>query len=726
MIKTLPREIEPLIEKFRHYASAEDIDLVVRAYEVAERAHRGQVRATGEDYITHTVAVATILAELRLDAPTIAAALLHDVIEDTELTAQDLEAEFGHEITSLVEGVTKLTKLTRKGIRSAQAENMRKLFLAMAEDIRVVLIKLADRLHNMRTLYALPPEKQERIARETLEIYAPLANRLGIWQIKWQLEDLALRALEPEVYNEIAEQIARRRAEREAFIARIIEQLSQRLEEEGIDVVEISGRPKHIYSIYSKMRRKGVSFDEVYDVHAVRVIVRTVKDCYTTLGIVHDMWTPIPGEFDDYIATPKENLYQSLHTAVRLPGEGSPLEVQIRTEEMHQVAEYGIAAHWRYKERRQRDESLERKIAWLRQQLESHRELDDAEEFVASVKEDLLPEQVYVFTPQNDVIELPAGATPIDFAYRIHTEVGHRCRGARVNGRMVPLNTPLKTGDRVEIITAKQGGPSRDWLNPALGYVRTSRARSKIRQWFRKRERAENIAHGREVLEREMRKLGLTRERYDEVAALFGYKDLDDFLAAIGSGDINSQQIATRVLEAEREREEEQEVEAEAAETVAEPLPPTEPGGVDVMGVENLLTKVARCCNPLPGDRVVGYITRGRGVTLHKAECPNAQRLMAQDPERVIQVNWREDPKRVYPVVIRVLAYDRPGLMRDVSDVVASQDVNISAASVQTNKKNNIAVLKATLEISSVRQLTHILNRISRLPNVFEVCREVG
>jgi len=725
MIKTLPLEIEPLLKKLRLYASEEDINLVIRAYEVAEQAHRGQVRATGEDYIAHTVAVANILADLRLDVPTIAAALLHDVVEDTDLTLQELEAEFGSEIADLVEGVTKLTKLTRKGIRSARAENMRKLFLAMAEDIRVVLIKLADRLHNMRTLYALPPEKQERIARETLEIYAPLANRLGIWQIKWQLEDLALRALEPDVYNEIAEQIARRRPEREAFITRIIEQLSQRLKEEGIDVVEISGRPKHIYSIYSKMQRKGVSFEEVYDVHAVRVIVRTVKDCYHTLGIVHDMWNPIPGEFDDYIATPKENLYQSLHTAVRLPGEGSPLEVQIRTEEMHQVAEYGIAAHWRYKERRQRDESLERKIAWLRQQLESHQELDDAEEFVESVKEDLLPEQVYVFTPQNDVIELPAGATPIDFAYRIHTEVGHRCRGARVNGRMVPLNTPLKTADRVEIITAKQGGPSRDWLNPALGYVRTSRARAKIRQWFRKRERAENIAHGREVLDREMRKLGLTKERYEEVAALFGYSELDDFLAAIGSGDINSQQIATRVLEAEREQEEKL-TEGETAEAVTEPPPPTEPGGVAVMGVEDLLTKVARCCNPLPGDRVVGYITRGRGVTLHKEDCPNAQRLMAQDPERVIQVNWREDPKRVYPVMIRVLAYDRPGLMRDVSDVVASQDVNISAASVQTNKKNNIAILKATLEISSVHQLTHILNRISRLPNVFEVCREVG
>ncbi len=723
IIQTPTREIEPLIEKVRSYAPAQDIDLITHAYQVAERAHRGQVRATGENYVTHAVAVATILADLRLDAATIAAALLHDVVEDTDLTLEELEAEFGSEIAGLVEGVTKLTKLTRKGIRSSQAENIRKLFLAMAEDIRVVLIKLADRLHNMHTLYALPPEKQQRIARETLEIYAPLANRLGIWQIKWQLEDLALRALEPDTYEEIAEQIARRRPEREAFIARIVEQLSRRLREEGIDVIEISGRPKHIYSIYTKMQRKGVSFDEVYDVHAVRVIVRTVRDCYTALGVVHDMWSPIPGEFDDYIATPKENLYQSLHTAVRLPGEGSPLEVQIRTEEMHHIAEYGIAAHWRYKEHRQRDESLERKIAWLRQQLESHQELN-AEEFVESVKEDLLPEQVYVFTPQNDVIELPAGATPIDFAYRIHTEVGHRCRGAKVNGRMVPLNTPLKTADRVEIITAKQGGPSRDWLNPALGYVRTSRARAKIRQWFRKQERAENIARGREVLDRELRRLGLAKERYEEVAALFNYTDLDDFLAAIGSGDVTGQQIATRVLETERERQEEVREEAEPVPEL--PPPPTEPGGVAVMGVEDLLTRVGKCCNPLPGDHVVGYITRGRGVTLHKENCSNAQRLMAQDPERIIRVDWREDPGRVYPVMIRVLAYDRPGLVRDVSEVVASQDVNISAASAQTIKKSNIAILTATLEIRSVHQLTNILNRISRLPNVFEVRREVG
>lgn len=719
MTKASPGEIEYVVEKVISYAPDADLDLLWRAYELVERVHAGQRRATGEPYVTHVVSVAEILADMCLEPETIAAALLHDVVEDTATTVEELRAQFGDDIATLVEGVTKLTKITRRGIEISRAENMRKLFLAMAEDIRVVLIKLADRLHNMRTLWALPPEKQRRIAQETLEIYAPLANRLGIWQIKWQLEDLALRALKPDVYEEIREQLARRRDEREAFLQKVITTLRHRLEEEDINVIEITGRPKHIYSIYSKMQRKGVTFDEVYDVHAVRVIVKDVRDCYATLGIVHDLWNPISGEFDDYIATPKENLYQSLHTALRVPGEVSPLEVQIRTEAMHQVAEYGIAAHWRYKEHRTRDETLEKKIAWLRQQLESHQDLDDAEEFLESVKADVLPEQVYVFTPQNDIIELPAGATPIDFAYYIHTEVGHRCRGAKVNGRMVPLNTSLKNADRVEIITTKQGGPSRDWLNPALGYVRTSRARSKIRHWFRRRERAENIAQGRELLEKELRKLGLDKESYEDVAKLFNYDDVDDFLVAIGSGDINSQQITTRILEAEQEEEEELKI-SEL------PPPPAAPTGVSVMGVEDILTRVARCCNPLPGDQVIGYITRGHGMTLHKEGCSNARRLLADEPDRVIDVNWREDPERAYPVMIRLLAYDRPGLMRDMSDVVASMDVNISAASVQTNKKNNIALISATLEISSVRQLATILNKLSRLPNVFEVRREVA
>ncbi|MBS1252403.1 MAG: GTP pyrophosphokinase [Anaerolineales bacterium] len=718
MIKAPPSEIERVVDKVISYAPDADMDLLWRAYDLVEHRHAGQMRATGEPYITHVVSVADILADLCMEPETIAAALLHDVVEDTDTSFEELGQQFGQEIASLVEGVTKLTKITRKGIKASHAENMRKLFLAMAENIRVVLIKLADRLHNMRTLWALPPEKQHRIATETLEIFTPLANRLGIWQIKWQLEDRALRALEPDIYEEISDQLTRRRREREAFVTNVIQTLRNRLEDEGIEVIDIKGRPKHIYSIYKKMRRKGVTFDEVYDVHAIRVLLRTMRDCYTALGIVHDLWNPIPGEFDDYVATPKENLYQSLHTAVRLPKVGSPLEVQIRTEEMHQVAEYGIAAHWRYKERRSRDETLEKKIAWLRQQLESHQEVDDAEEFLESVKEDVLPEQVYVFTPENDVIELPAGATPVDFGYRIHTEVGHRCRGAKVNGRMVALNTELNTTDRVEIVTAKEGGPSRDWLNPALGYVRTSRARSKVRQWFRRQERAENIAQGREVLDKELRRLGLNRESYDRVAALFGHGKVEDLLMAIGSGDINAQQITTRILEAEQDEEEKIEV------PQAPPL--TEPAGVTVMGVEDILTKVAKCCNPLPGDQVIGYITRGHGVTLHKDNCTNIRHLVAEDPERIIDVDWHEDSERVYAVMVRVLAYDRPGLVRDVSDVVLQQNVNMSAASAETSKKNNVAVVTATLEINSVRQLANILNKLSQLPNVFEVRREVA
>lgn len=718
MIKAPPIDIEGVIEKVISYAPDADRDLLWRAFDLVEQAHAGQMRATGEPYVTHVVSVADIVADLCLDPETVAAALLHDVVEDTDTSVDELREQFGAEIAQLVEGVTKVTKITREGIQARQAENVRKLLLAMAADIRVMLIKLADRLHNMRTLWALGPDKQRRIAQETLEIYAPLANRLGIWQIRWQLEDLALQALEPDIYREIEDQLTRQQRDREVLVDNVIETLRRRLTAEGVEVVDIMGRPKHMYSIYRKMQRKEVTFEEVYDVNALRVIVEEVRDCYAALMIVHDLWTPIPGEFDDYIASPKENLYRSLHTAVRLPDAGGSLEVQIRTEEMHQVAEYGIAAHWRYKEHRGRDKALEQQIARLRQQLESHEELDDAEEFLESVKQDVLPEQVYVFTPQNDVIELPAGATPLDFAYRIHTEVGHRCRGAKVNGKMVALNTPLKTTDRVEIVTDKQGGPSRDWLNPALGYVQTSRARSKIRAWFRKRERDENIAHGRDVIEKELRRLGLEKESYDNVAELFNFDDVADFLAAIGSGDINAQQITTRILEAEQADDEHPEV--------LEAPPPASPTGVSVMGVEDILTKVAKCCNPLPGDRVVGYITRGRGVTLHKETCSNARQLMAEDPERVISVSWREDPEQGYPVMIRVLAYDRPGLMRDVSDVVLEQNVNMSSASAETSKQNNIAIVTATLEISSVSQLANILNKLSRLPNVFDVRREVG
>ncbi|MGB9594151.1 MAG: RelA/SpoT family protein, partial [Anaerolineae bacterium] len=506
--------VSGVLNRITASVSREDRELIERAYEVAERAHAGQTRASGEPYIVHSLAVALMLADLHLDPTTIAAGLLHDVPEDTSVTIDQVRDMFGEEVASLVDGVTKLSQIDRlsaEGRASAEeqrAESLRKMFLAMVHDVRVVLIKLADRLHNMRTLGALPEDKRRRIAQETLDIFAPLANRLGFWQLKWELEDLSFRYLDPEMYHEIAQRIAERRGDRERQIAQVASVLKDRLREAGIEA-EVDGRPKHIYSIYRKMQRKGLDFDQIYDVQGVRVIVDTVADCYASLGVVHSLWTPIPGEFDDYIATPKDNMYQSLHTAVVGP-DGKPLEVQIRTHEMHRTAEYGIAAHWRYKEgSKQRDIAFEKKIAWLRSLMEWRQEVASASEFLNSMKTDVFQDRVYVFTPKGEIIDLPAGSTPIDFAYHIHSEIGDRCRGAKVNGRLVSLDYQLRTGDQVEIITAKRGGPSRDWLNPHLGYVKTSRAQQKIRQWFKKQDRAENIAQGRAIVERELKRLGL-------------------------------------------------------------------------------------------------------------------------------------------------------------------------------------------------------------------------
>ncbi len=581
--------VETFLEEIRGNLSQSDIDLIRRAYDLAMVAHANQERASGEPYIVHSLAVAQRLAELGLDSATIAAGLLHDVAEDTIVTIEDLRQDFGEEVAKLVDGVTKLeqidqlSQLGHRTLEYEEAESLRKMFLAMVDDVRVVLIKLADRLHNMQTLGALPPDRRRRFARETLDIFAPLASRLGIWQIKWELEDLALRYLEPEKYQEIARLIAERRADREKHIAEIVDILRKALKEEGIQA-EVTGRPKHIYSIYKKMERKGVDFDQIYDVRGVRIIVNEVKDCYTALGIVHNLWSPIPGEFDDFIATPKDNMYQSLHTAVIAPG-GKPLEVQIRTHEMHRTAELGVAAHWRYKEQQsKRDVAFENKIAWLRSLMDWRQDVVDASEFVDSVKSDVFQDRVYVFSPKGEVFDLPAGSTPIDFAYLVHTEIGHRCRGAKVNGRLVPLNYTLQNGDQVEILTTKRGGPSRDWLNPHLGYIMTSRARQKIRQWFRRQNRTENIARGREQLEKELKRLGVRyyyEERYERIAGLFGFDRVDDFLAAIGCGDINAQQIATKVLQAEKE---EQEGEIKLPEVAPPPHPrhPSEGSGQSV------------------------------------------------------------------------------------------------------------------------------------------------
>ena len=706
---------EQLIEKIRAYAPDADLDLIRRAYEVAARAHASQTRATGEPYVEHAVAVADILADLQLEAEPLAAALLHDVPEDTTVTLKDVRAQFGDEVAKLVDGVTKLALMremsrSREGaLAEAQAENLRKVFLATVDDIRVIMIKLADRLHNMRTLFGLAEEKQARIAQETLDIYAPLANRLGIWELKWQLEDLALRYLDPDQYQEIANLLAEKREEREQYIARVIKVLRSRLEAEGIEA-DISGRPKHIYSIYRKMQEKDRDFEEIYDVRGVRVLLDDIRDCYAVLGIVHGMWRPIPGQFDDYIASPKDNLYQSLHTAVIGP-EGRPLEIQIRTWEMHRVAEYGIAAHWRYKEHTKRDLSLEAKIAWLRQVSEWRQDVTDAHEFVESLKSDVLPERVYVFTPKGDIVDLPQGATPVDFAYYIHTEIGHRCRGAKVNGRLVPLNTKLRTGEKVEILTAKKGGPSRDWLNSQLGYINTARARSKVRQWFKVQERKENIAEGRAVLEKELHRLGLEQKSFDQIAALFKYEDVDTFLAAIGYGDVSPQQIATKLAEI-----------SEQPLFFPEPiLPASSVVGVQVKGVGDLMTRLAHCCNPVPGDPIIGYITRGTGITVHHRDCPNIKNL---DTERLIEVDWGVT-REAYPVLIRIEAFDRAGLLRDLAAIVADEGISMSAVNVSTHD-DNTASIQATLQIAGIEQLREVLSRLEGVRDVLEVRREKG
>ena len=730
VLEPTPAEIqalEGLFRKLGNTLSPEQQELILRAYVVASYAHREQTRKTGEPYILHPLAVANILADLNLDAETVAAGLLHDVVEDTEFSLEYLEEQFGKDVAELVDGVTKLKRINqlsnmRQSGADEKAESLRKMFLAMVEDIRVVLIKLADRLHNMRTLSGQPDHKRRRIARETLEIFAPLANRLGIWQIKWELEDLSFRYLEPATYRELSRAMQAKRVERERWVAEVKARLEKALRDAGIKA-EVSGRPKHIYSIYRKMKRKDVPFEEIYDVHGFRVIVDSVTECYAALGIVHSMWRPIPGEFDDYIANPKDNMYRSLHTAVFGP-KGKPMEVQIRTREMHEVAEYGIAAHWRYKEQSKRNEYFDNKIAWIRQLMEWRQDVNDAQEFVSGMKTDVFQDRVYVFTPQGDVIDLPRGATPIDFAFHVHTELGYRCRGARVNGRLVSLDYQLQNGDQVEIISAKRGGPSRDWLNPNLGYVKTQRARSKIRTWFRKQNRDENIQQGKQILDRELRRLSIELS-YEDVAKLFDYEKVEDFLAAVGYGDINSQQIAQRVLDYERRQK------AEQTPVILPSEPPKTKRhaakGINVAGVDGLLAHPARCCNPVPGDPIVGYVTRGRGVTIHKSNCPNITAMLRRnDHARLIEVQWGDDAEEAYPVSIQVTAYDRSGLLRDVTSLVADEKINLRSAQAVTGLKNNLAQINATLEIHNVAQLTRVLTRIERLPNVIEVRRKVG
>ena len=721
------KALEALYRKLPDYFSADERLSILRAYLVASDAHREQTRMTGEPYILHPIDVTNILAELQLDADTLAAGLLHDVVEDSVYTIDYLNKNFNREIAELVDGVTKLNRIKelsnmRHSVADEKAESLRKMFLAMVEDIRVVLIKLADRVHNMRTLEGHPEHKRRRIARETLEIFAPLANRLGIWQIKWELEDLSFRYLEPVTYRNLSRAMDQKRAERVSWMDETRETLAKALNEAGIKA-EIDGRPKHIYGIYRKMRRKEVPFDQIYDIHGFRIIVGSVADCYATLGVVHSHWRPIPGEFDDYIASPKDNMYRSLHTAV-VGSNGKPMEVQIRTHEMHQVAEFGIAAHWRYKEGRQANQYLDNKIAWIRQLMEWRQDVTDAQEFVSGMKTDVFQDRVYVFTPRGDVIDLPHSSTPIDFAYRVHTELGHRCRGAKVNGRLVPLDFQLHNGDQVEVISAKRGGPSRDWINPNMGYVATTRARGKIRTWFRKQAREENIAQGRQILEKDLKRLSVDQP-YELVTRICGFEELDDFLAAIGYGDVTSQTIAQRVIEYERSQQSEEEEPEQLLEQ--SPHRTVSIDGVQVAGLDGVLAHPARCCNPVPGDPIVGYVTKGRGVSIHKTNCPNIASLIRRaDHARLVEVQWGAKSEEMYPVSIQVKAYDRAGLLRDVTGLVADEKINMRSAEAVTGMKNNMALINATLELSNISQLTRIMTRIERLPNVLEVRRLVG
>ncbi|MCL5959997.1 MAG: bifunctional (p)ppGpp synthetase/guanosine-3',5'-bis(diphosphate) 3'-pyrophosphohydrolase [Chloroflexi bacterium] len=710
--------------------SESDLAIVRRAFEFAKVAHAGQIRRSGDAYVTHPLATARILADLHLDVFAISAALLHDVPEDTDVSLDAVETEFGPEVAKLVDGVTKLSRIDWEAIEEGKrligkaseeelnvwAENVRKMFLAMADDVRVVLIKLADRLHNMSTLIYIPAARRRQIAQETMDIYAPLASRMGIWQMKWQLEDMTFRHLEPAKYKEIATLLAGRRVAREKYIASVIRIIESEMEKAGVKA-DISGRPKHIYSIYRKMQNRGVDFSQIYDLLAVRVLVQEVQDCYSALGVIHSLWHPIPGQFDDYIAMPKETLYQSLHTTVLGP-EGRPLEIQIRSNDMHRVAEYGVAAHWRYKEGSKRDVKFEQKIAWLRQLLDWQKDLSGgAAEFVETLKTDVFRDQVYVFTPKGEIKDLPTGATPLDFAYRIHTDIGHRCIGAKVNGRLVPLDYQLKTGEIVEIITTKAPkGPSLDWLNASYGYIRTTHAREKIRQWFRRQQREENIVRGREVLDKELSRLGLAQEKLDDLAQLFKYEKLDDFLAAIGFGDVSPQQISSRLV-AERNKD------AEIPLPGAAPPPLEVTKGIMVMGVGDLLTRLARCCNPVPGDEIIGYITRGKGVSVHRKDCHNI--ATEDEKERLVRVDWGKTAHQMYPVTLRIEGWDRDGLLRDVASAVAEDKINMSTVSAVT-RPDRTATITATLEISGVDKLSRVLAKLEGIKGVASVTRDVG
>ncbi len=719
-----PVEVAPTLSRILKSRSQDEAAVIRRAFDLAERAHHGQRRASGEAYIGHPVAVAAILHELKLDHETIAAALLHDVVEDTHIGLERIREEFGPAVANLVDGVTKMDAIdeyteTVLGTpdERRQVDRLKKLLLAMANDVRVVLIKLADRLHNMRTLHHLGESSRRRIARETLDIYAPLASRLGIGQFKWEMEDLAFREIEPVTHATLERKLRQRRSDIERYVHRVVSTLNEKLRENDV-AAEVSGRVKHLYGIWRKMKEKNLNFDQVFDIRAVRILVNDVADCYSALGIVHTLWNHVPKEFDDYIANPKSNRYQSLHTAVIGP-EGKTLEAQIRTHEMHAHAEYGVAAHWRYKEgAKQTGDDIEAKVTWLRQILEVKDESEGPRDFLDRFNAELLNDRVYAVTPRGKVLDLPAGATPLDFAYQIHTDVGHRTRGAKVNGVMVPLTYTLKSGDQVEILTTRNATPSRDWLSTHLNYLKTPRARSKVRHWFKQQDYEKNLASGQDVFQRELRRLGISTLDRDLLLSKFNYKSFEDLLAAIGHGDVSSSQLASAVQHTLPDRA---------------PLLPTEPtrrrkhkradAGVQIHGVGNLLTQFAKCCRPVPNDAIVGFITRGRGVTIHRSDCPNMLRLDPERRRRLIDVRWTASDTKTYPVDVQVNAYDRQGLLRDVTTVLASEGVNVISLDTRTLSRDQTAEIRMTVEVSDLSHLSRILDRITQLPNVIDARR---
>jgi len=728
-------DLEQLVKHLPSNYSPVERELINKAYHFAAKAHKRQKRASGQPYITHCVSVAIILADLGVAPELVIAGLLHDVVEDTSVTLEDVSQDFGDTVEKFVDGVTKLTSLPSisrgdqhedeqtpvekperdKSSRKAEliAETLRKTFMAMGDDIRVVLIKLADRLHNMRTLGYLPQSRQKRIAQETLDIFAPLANRLGIWQIKWELEDLGFRYVNPEKYKEIADNLAERRADREAEVKKIIKRLEFLLQKADIKA-RVSGRPKHIYSIYRKMIRNDQTFEMVRDLRGVRLIVEDSDSCYKALGIIHMHWRPIPGEFDDYIAAPKANNYQSLHTAV-IYDDGKSLEVQIRTGEMHLNAEFGIAAHWRYKEGSSRlTDDYEQKVSMLQSLMVWHQEVDNAQEFVDGMKSDVFRDRVYILTPRGDIIDLPAGSTPIDFAYQVHTDVGHRCRGAKVNGKLVSLEYVLKTGDQVEVLTAKRGGPSRDWLNPNLGLAKTGRARSKIKQWFKLQDRELNLTQGKSLMEREFKRLGLKQVDLEMLVKEFKIKTVDDLYVGIGCGDIPIGRVVNKIADFEKES-----LDEELDLIFPAPSRKTSTDSIIVMGLKGIATTTARCCNPMPGDEIIGYITRGRGATIHRTDCPNVLRV--KETERLIKVSWGK-AEDTFPVAVQIKAYDRQGLMSDVSTTISNEGVQLLDLNLKMNQ--HLANINLVIAVEGISQLSRLLTRLENLPNVFEAKRK--